>query len=160
MENQNNFQTELTISESEMSQLADRALILLSFKDTDTQNLRFILNLLGIRTLNEKKAILKEKSSIFFGNNKKKKILAENISLLDKKWEKELITESVLEIIKSSYGKEKEENIDKLFILHSPVLPLNNLKIKMNIQLYNKEFDNSSGKKIRKILFCLLLIAT
>ena len=60
MENQNNFQPELTISESEMSQLADRALILLSFKDTDTQNLRFILNLLGIRTLNEKKAILKE----------------------------------------------------------------------------------------------------
>jgi hypothetical protein len=59
MDNQN-FQHELTISDSEMAQLADRALILLSFKDTDTQNLRFILNLLGIRTLKEKKAILKE----------------------------------------------------------------------------------------------------
>ena len=60
MENQNEFQHDLTISESEMGQLANRALILLSFKDTDTQNLRFILNLLGIRTLKEKKAILKE----------------------------------------------------------------------------------------------------
>lgn len=60
MDNQNDFQHELTISESEMGRLADRALILLSFKDTNTQNLRFILNLLGIRTLKEKKAILKE----------------------------------------------------------------------------------------------------
>jgi len=60
MANQNNFQHELTISEAEMSQLADRALILLSFRDTDTQNLRFILNLLGIRTLKEKENILKE----------------------------------------------------------------------------------------------------
>ncbi len=51
---------ELVITEVEMSQLADRALILLSFKDTDTQNLRFIMNLLGIRTLKEKKGILKE----------------------------------------------------------------------------------------------------
>lgn len=60
MSNRNNFQHELTISEVEVGQLADRALILLSFKDTETQNLRFILNLLGIRTLKEKKAILKE----------------------------------------------------------------------------------------------------
>lgn len=60
MDNQNDLQHELTISEEEMGMLADRALILLSFKDTDTQNLRFILNLLGIRTLKEKKAILKE----------------------------------------------------------------------------------------------------
>ena len=53
-------QDNLAITEAEMDQLADRALILLSFKDTDTQNLRFILNLLGIRTLKEKQNILKE----------------------------------------------------------------------------------------------------
>jgi hypothetical protein len=40
------------------NQLADRALLLLSFKDTSTQNLRYILNVLGIRTLEEKKKIL------------------------------------------------------------------------------------------------------
>lgn len=60
MNGKKNPQNELVITEAEMSQLADRALILLSFKDTDTQNLRFLMNLLGIRTLKEKQAILKE----------------------------------------------------------------------------------------------------
>ncbi|UCE14988.1 MAG: hypothetical protein JSV04_07365 [Candidatus Heimdallarchaeota archaeon] len=60
MERENTNHQEIIISEEEMNQLADRALILLSFKDTDTQNLRFILNLLGIRTPQEKQAILKE----------------------------------------------------------------------------------------------------
>lgn len=60
MKNNNGIQQEITITEAEIGQLADRALILLSFKDTDTQNLRFILNLLGIRTLKEKRNIIKE----------------------------------------------------------------------------------------------------
>ncbi len=60
MNRRNNPQQGLTITEAEMNQLADRALILLSFKETDTQNLRFIMNLLGIRTLKEKQEILKE----------------------------------------------------------------------------------------------------
>ncbi|MFX0014465.1 MAG: hypothetical protein ACFFB2_09015 [Promethearchaeota archaeon] len=60
MDKRNELHQEITLTEAEMNQLADRALILLSFKDTDTQNLRFILNLLGIRTPKEKKAILKE----------------------------------------------------------------------------------------------------
>jgi hypothetical protein len=42
------------------NQLADRALLLLSFKDTSTQNLRYVLNVLGIRTLEEKRNILRE----------------------------------------------------------------------------------------------------
>jgi len=42
------------------NQLADRALLLLSFKDTSTQNLRYVMNVLGIRTLEEKKNILRE----------------------------------------------------------------------------------------------------
>ncbi len=44
----------------DINQLANRALILLSFKDTDTQNLRFILNLLGTRTWDEKQKVLQE----------------------------------------------------------------------------------------------------
>ncbi len=53
-------QLDLALTEVELNQLADRALILLSFKETDTQNLRFIMNLLGIRTLKEKLAVLQE----------------------------------------------------------------------------------------------------
>lgn len=60
MNRRNRVQHEIAITEKEMNQLADRALILLSFKDTATQNLRFIMNLLGIRTLEEKKDVLKE----------------------------------------------------------------------------------------------------
>ncbi|NHJ01586.1 MAG: hypothetical protein EAX86_05555 [Candidatus Heimdallarchaeota archaeon] len=48
------------IEEEQMERLANRALILLSFKDTNTQNLRFVLNLLGIRSIKDKKAILEE----------------------------------------------------------------------------------------------------
>ena len=48
------------VSESDLSRLADRALLLLSFKDTSTQNLRYVLNVLGIRTIEEKKNILQE----------------------------------------------------------------------------------------------------
>ncbi|MFX1506330.1 MAG: hypothetical protein ACFFDC_09470 [Promethearchaeota archaeon] len=40
--------------------LADRALLLLSFKDTSTQNLKYVLNVLGIHTLKEKRNILQE----------------------------------------------------------------------------------------------------
>lgn len=49
-----------TIQEDLGAQLADRALLLLSFKDTKTQNLKYILNVLGIHTLEEKKKILLE----------------------------------------------------------------------------------------------------
>ncbi len=42
----------------EFVSLATRALFLLSFKDTDTQNLRYVLNVLGIRTVDEKRSIL------------------------------------------------------------------------------------------------------
>lgn len=55
-----NKQLHLTLRErnEDLDQLADRALILLSFKETATQNLRFLLNLLGIKTRKEKKRIL------------------------------------------------------------------------------------------------------
>ncbi|MFX1517941.1 MAG: hypothetical protein ACFFC6_16690 [Promethearchaeota archaeon] len=55
-----NVLTEIELSEEMRAQLTDRALILLSFKDTDKQNLAFLLNLLGIRTIKEKENILRE----------------------------------------------------------------------------------------------------
>ncbi|MFX0014462.1 MAG: hypothetical protein ACFFB2_09000 [Promethearchaeota archaeon] len=60
MKDKDRVKERLILSETDMSVLADRALILLSFKDTHTQNLRFILNLLGIRTREDKQAILNE----------------------------------------------------------------------------------------------------
>ena len=44
----------------ELDTLAHRILILMAFKETDTQNLRFIMNLLGLRTLKEKLTVLTE----------------------------------------------------------------------------------------------------
>ncbi len=48
------------MNEEDINRLADRALLLLSFKDTSTQNLRYVLRVLGIRTLEEKRNILQE----------------------------------------------------------------------------------------------------
>ncbi len=50
----------IKLNEEEMAILADRALLLLSFKDTPTQNLRYVMNVLGIRTLEEKKKVLQQ----------------------------------------------------------------------------------------------------
>lgn len=57
---ENNNQIHLTLKErkEDLEQLAERALILLSFKETSTQNLRFMLNLLGIKTRKDKRRIL------------------------------------------------------------------------------------------------------
>ena len=44
----------------ETSRIADRALLLLSFKDTPTQNLHHVLQVLGIHSVEEKKLILLE----------------------------------------------------------------------------------------------------
>ena len=44
----------------EASRIADRALLLLSFKDTPTQNLHHVLQVLGIHTAEEKRTILIE----------------------------------------------------------------------------------------------------
>lgn len=47
-------------TKEELDRIADRALLLLSFKDTPTQNLKYVLKALGIVTLEEKQRILKE----------------------------------------------------------------------------------------------------
>jgi len=46
--------------DEEEVRLADRALFLLTFKDTPKQNLKHVLSALGIHTLEEKKALLQE----------------------------------------------------------------------------------------------------
>jgi hypothetical protein len=46
--------------EEEMARLSDRALLLLSFKDTPIQNLQTVLHILGIRTVEDKKRVLCE----------------------------------------------------------------------------------------------------
>ncbi|MHA2238426.1 MAG: hypothetical protein ACXAB2_08680 [Candidatus Hodarchaeales archaeon] len=47
-------------TEIEASRIADRALLLLSFKNTPSQNLYHVLQVLGIHSVDEKKSILKE----------------------------------------------------------------------------------------------------
>ncbi len=59
MNENKNRQTTIEASEEKLAVLADRALLLLSFKDTPTQNLRHVLKILGIQTLEEKQYILK-----------------------------------------------------------------------------------------------------
>jgi len=60
MKPENNVPTEIELDIERRAQLTDRALILLSFKHTDKQNLAFLLNLLEIRTVQEKENILRE----------------------------------------------------------------------------------------------------
>ncbi len=47
-------------NDREASRLADRALLLLSFKDTPSQNLHHVLQVLGIHSIEEKKSIMQE----------------------------------------------------------------------------------------------------
>lgn len=54
--NLNNFED----NNSQKSHWVNRALFILSFKDTHTQNLRFITKVLGITTSNERKEYIKE----------------------------------------------------------------------------------------------------
>ena len=78
-------------------------------------------------------------------------MLLSNIKLLDEKWERFSIAETLLEIIKSTKGKEKEKYILELFKLHSPILPMNNIKVKMNIVLTGKDLIKNKRKIIREL---------
>ncbi len=59
MNDEDNRLKAIVASEEKLANVADRALLLLSFKDTPTQNLRHVMKILGIQTLEEKKHILK-----------------------------------------------------------------------------------------------------
>ena len=60
MKPKKNLLKEIEITDEERAQLTDRALILLSFKNTEKQNLQVLLKLLEIRNLQEKENILRE----------------------------------------------------------------------------------------------------
>lgn len=60
MKPKNNMLIDIELTDEERGQLTTRALILLSFKDTEKQNLQFMLEFLKIRTLKEKERILRE----------------------------------------------------------------------------------------------------
>jgi hypothetical protein len=100
---------------------------------------------------NIKKAIIKEKSSFFYSRNKKKKELLKNLKLLDKKWERFSISETLLEIVKSSKGKEKDKYITELFKIHSPILVMNNIKVKMNIVFSGEDLIKNKKKVINNL---------
>ncbi len=100
---------------------------------------------------NIKKAIEKEKSSIFYTKKKKKKVLLKNLNLLDKKWEREMMAETLLEIVKSSKGAEKDRYKEELFKIHAPFLPMNNFKIKMKISFSGKDLIINKKKIINSL---------
>jgi|GEM_PF-1333045 len=99
-----------------------------------------------------KKAILKEKCSIFYTKRRKRKVLIEKYKMLDPKWEKDIMADTLLEIIKSSKGKVRDRYIEELFTIHPPMLPMNNIKTKIKIKFNNDDFDDKSKKKIIKSL--------
>jgi hypothetical protein len=56
----NTIQEVVDKTKDELDRLANRAILLLSFKDTPTQNLKDVLKALGMTTLEEKQRILQE----------------------------------------------------------------------------------------------------
>ena len=101
---------------------------------------------------NIRKAIMKKKCSFFYSSTMKKDVLLKNISKLDKRWENAVLSEAVFELAKASRGKEKDKYIKELFLIHPPLIPLNNLKMKMNISIVNDNFLNNYKSKIIKHL--------
>lgn len=101
------------------------------------------------------KAIMKEKSSFFYKN--KINELKKNIKLLDKRWEKEILTNALVEIIKSTSNKEKDHYINELFLIHTPYIVINNFNIKFKILFNSTSYDflkknkNKILKNLKKI---------
>ncbi|HPP05380.1 MAG TPA: transglutaminase domain-containing protein [Spirochaetota bacterium] len=96
------------------------------------------------------KAIIKKKGSFFYSNKEKAKILKENIKLLDRRWEKEILATALVELINATNGKEKDNYIVELFLIHSPYIVMNNFNIKMNIIFSEAQHDflNKNRNKI------------
>ncbi|OHD10908.1 MAG: hypothetical protein A2086_01405 [Spirochaetes bacterium GWD1_27_9] len=91
---------------------------------------------------NIKKPIIKKQADFFYFQSQKKKDLLANIEKLDKKWEKDVELEAIYELILASSGVEKEKYIEELFLIHSPFIPMTNLKLKCNINLVeHKKID-------------------
>ncbi|MBN2545592.1 MAG: hypothetical protein JXB50_07335 [Spirochaetes bacterium] len=94
--------------------------------------------------------ILKVHSSIFFSKNKIKNQLLNNLNLLDNKWERIIRANLLIELIKISESEEKNNYINEEFFLHSPLLPMNDIKVPVQLAFSDKKFYHEAGKKINK----------
>lgn len=94
------------------------------------------------------RAILNGRRSIFFGKNDNKKLISDALPLIDKRWEKSLLTDALTELVKLSKGDEKEFYLNKLFIAFPTLIPINNFRINMNISFFGDKFSDYQQKKI------------
>jgi len=93
--------------------------------------------------------IMKIHTSFFYSNDKIKNNLRYNINLLDDKWEKIVRANILIELIKISGSIEKNNFIKEEFFLHSPLLPMNDIKVPIQLIFPDKKFYLEAGKKIK-----------
>ena len=98
------------------------------------------------------KAILRDRSSLFYSGAEKVKVLKNNIPFIDKRWEKNLLTDALVEIIKSSKREEKNQYTNYLFFTHPALIPLNNFNIKMSVSVYGDLYNKKEKNNIIKML--------
>jgi hypothetical protein len=101
---------------------------------------------------NIKKAAFREKSSFFFSKKMERKIINENIGLLDARWEKDILSDTLIELANSSGYEESREYIERLFFLNPSFLPLNNFKLNADVVFLNDDINNGSRNRIIKQL--------
>jgi transglutaminase-like putative cysteine protease len=94
------------------------------------------------------RAILNGRRFNIFGKNYNKKLINDALPLIDKRWEKSLLTDALTELVKLSKGDEKEFYLNKLFIAFPTLIPMNNFKIKMNVSFFGDKFSTTQRKKI------------
>lgn len=99
-----------------------------------------------------KKAILNKKTSLFYSKKKLIDELEKNIELLDKKWEKEIETEALIELIKASKNEVKDKYINKLFEILPSMLPMNGIRTNAEIYFVKDNFPLKLQNKLLKSL--------
>jgi tetratricopeptide (TPR) repeat protein len=104
------------------------------------------------RIYNIKEAVLNKKSSLFYSKELKKKIIKQNIILLDTKWEKDMLSWSLLEMIKDAGRKEKNIYIEELYNVHPAMLVLNGIKTGFKIEFIDKDINRNVIAKLLKYL--------
>jgi tetratricopeptide (TPR) repeat protein len=95
-----------------------------------------------------KKTVLRKKTNFLFSDEQNSKRIIEIIKVFDTKWEKDLIVSAKIELIKSVSSEEKEKLIEDLFILHPPLIPMNNLKLGINFRFSDNVYDTEKIIKI------------
>lgn len=85
-----------------------------------------------------------------FGGKKQDLILA--AEALDMRWENYLRLEAMLEAVRLSVGKEKENRIAALFLTFPQFLPLYNFKIKMNVEITGSDNPGKIKRELKRRL--------